>query len=544
MHISRYFTVAAFLIICSINIYAQNLSPESNIYDFLRRMSVKYNTGYSGIMQPQQRRDVYSFLMSIKEKSYPLTQTEKEQLEFYLSEFSYEKIINDSASVDEHVNVFSGEPGGRLNVIEFVSDDFYINVNPVLEFRESNNKINTFFWNSGIYMYGYFRNDWEFSLRMRDNHYYGSQLDRTRSISRYTGYSFKKNIDTGFDFDDVDASLSYRWSAGSITVAKEHLQAGSGRESSIILSPKAPSFPYFDLTFTPTDWLKFKYIHAVLKSGLVDSSTIKYYDSGRSSFEDIPKYLVSHYLEVRPFSWMKFMLGESMVYSDHFKPVYLIPVLFFRFADHYLDDKADAGDNAQMYADMSFNISAIQAEIYGTLYIDELSIKDISEGGNLQALGYTAGIEKADPVFPNSSINVEYSRLNPFTYRNGDAAEEYTSWGYQLGHWIGSNADILSIKYYQQVTRGLSFLIDAYYCRKGQKELPKEQYTHPYPSFLYGTKRKETYASIAFEYEFINTLKAGISYTYTYITDEDKTRTPAWQVGAKNAVGVSLSYGL
>jgi len=529
---------------CFVSVSAQNLNPESNIYDFLGRMSVKYNTDYSRIMRPQPRTETYSLLLSIKEKNYSLTQTEKEQLEFYLKEFSYEKIMHDSTREDDHVNLISGEKEGRLNAVEFVSDDFYLNVNPVFEAKESNNRINTFFWNSGIYMYGYFHKDWGFSLRLRDNHYYGKQLDKTRAISMLTGYGFKKSLDSGFDFDDVDASLSYKWSKGSLTIAKEHLNIGSGRESSTILSSKAPSFPFIDFTFTPKEWIKFKYIHAVLKSGITDSSTIRVTESGRTYKDDVSKYMVAHYLEIKPFYWMNFMIGESMVYSNEFKPAYLIPVLFFRFTDHYMMSKSDAGDNAQMYADISFNIPQIQAEVYSTLYIDELSIKDIVEGGNLQALGYTAGIEKADLLFPNSSLNIEYTRLNPFTYRNGDPAEEYTSYGYQLGHWIGSNADIVNIKYYQQVTRGLSFLVDAYYFRKGQKELPKEQYTYPYPEFLYGLKRKETSISVSAEYEFINTMKAGISYCYSYITDEDKTRTPLWQLGAKNTVGVSFSYGL
>jgi hypothetical protein len=529
---------------CYLNLSAQNLNSESNIYDFLGRMSVKYNTDYSRIMRPQARTDIYNHLLNLKEKSYPLTQTENEQLEFYLKEFSYEKIMHDSTKQEDHVNLISGERGSRLNAVEFVSDDFYLNLNPVFEARESNNRINTFFWNSGIYMYGYYQNNWGFSLRLRDNHYYGKQLDKTRTISRQTGYGFQKALDSGFDFDDVDASLSYKWNKGSLTIAKEHLNIGSGRESSTILSTKAPSFPYIDFTFTPKEWLKFKYIHAVLKSGITDSSTIRNTDSRRTYQDDIPKYMVAHYLEVKPFNWMKFMIGESMVYSNEFKPAYLIPVLFFRFTDHYIMSKSDAGDNAQMYTDISFNIPQIKAEVYNTLYIDELSIKDLVEGGNLQALGYTAGIEKADLLFPNSSLNIEYTRLNPFTYRNGDPAEEYTSYGYQLGHWIGSNADIINLKYYQQVTRGLSFLIDAYYFRKGQKELPQDQYKLPYPEFLYGQKRKETSVSVSAEYEFINSLKAGVSYTYSYVTDENKTRTPKWQLGAKNTLGISFSYGL
>ena len=44
-------------------------------------------------------------------------------------------------------------------------------------------------------------------------------------------------------------------------------------------------------------------------------------------------------LSIYPNDEFTFSIGESIVYSDRLQPIYFIPVLFFRAADHYLSSK-------------------------------------------------------------------------------------------------------------------------------------------------------------------------------------------------------------
>ena len=60
-------------------------------------------------------------------------------------------------------------------------------------------------------------------------------------------------------------------------------------------------------------------------------------------------------------------------------------------------------------------------------------------------VGFNIGMIKQDFIIPNLIVGVEYTRLNPFLYRNFLPAQNYTNNGYSLGEWVGSNSDKLII---------------------------------------------------------------------------------------------------
>ncbi len=185
----------------------------------------------------------------------------------------------------------------------------------------------------------------------------------------------------------------------------------------------------------------------------------------------------------------------------------LIPVMFFRLADHYLSSSgSNTGDNAQLFADASYRIQPIKTKVYGSVFIDELSLESVFDGNNLSSLGYTVGAEFSDLIIPNSSFVVEYSLLQPFVYTNSDDAQTYSSHTYQLGHWIGSNADMIYGSYSQNILRGLSLKLSAWYFRKGQTELPEQQYELPYPPTLYGERRNDFNITLSCRWQPIHNL--------------------------------------
>ena len=149
-----------------------------------------------------------------------------------------------------------------------------------------------------------------------------------------------------------------------------------------------------------------------LVSNVPDSSTFRYNSvEGRTSISDVPKFMALHTLSFYPNDNLSFTLGESIVYSEQLQPIYLIPVMFFRVADHYLSrDNASASGNAQIFADASYINQSIRTKFYGSLFIDELSLNSIFEEGNLSALGYTLGLESADILIDNSTLGIEYTR--------------------------------------------------------------------------------------------------------------------------------------
>ena len=154
------------------------------------------------------------------------------------------------------------------------------------------------------------------------------------------------------------------------------------------------------------------------------------------------------------------------------------------------------------------------------------------------------GTEFSDLLIPNSSFIVEYSLLQPFVYTNSDDAQTYSSHTYQLGHWIGSNADMIYASYNQGILRGLSLKLSTYYYRKGQTELPEEQYELPYPPTLYGERRNDFNLTLTCKWQPIHNLYLNGFYSYSDISDQESGRTPEFKLGANNNFGFAIYYGL
>ena len=294
-------------------------------------------------------------------------------------------------------------------------------------------------------------------------------------------------------------------------------------------------------------WLKFTYFHGWLKSNVIDSSSIRTtLVADRPNIDQVPKFIAAHMISIYPDDNLTFSIGESIIYSDRFEPVYLIPVLFFRAVDHYLSSQNthSSSGNAQVFGDASYKNSFLRTKLYGTLFIDELSLESIFKGGNLSAIGFTLGFESIDPFIRNSSFIFEYTRINPFVYENSNNAQLYTNSGYQLGHWIGSNGYQLYSSYKQNLARGFYFRLSGSYIVKGQTELPEQQYELPYPSFLYGAHKGYKDIKLELSYEIIHKAFVNAYYDYTDIYDDELNRTPDFMKGGKGSFGISLGYGL
>jgi hypothetical protein len=216
--------------------------------------------------------------------------------------------------------------------------------------------------------------------------------------------------------------------------------------------------------------------------------------------------------------------------------------MFFRVSDHYLGtDNASATGNAQMFADFSYLFRNFRTKFYSTLFIDEISFENLFDGGNLSAIGFTAGIETYN-ILPETKLFFEYSRVNPFVYMNSVDAQLYSNDGYKMGHWIESNADLIAFGFRKFITASLKTELNAWYFRKGKTEEPVEQYRSPYPQFLYGSKRYEKGIEVKINYTPLIPLNIGLNYQFTDISDEEPFRTPQFKIGKKSSFIIKLSY--
>ena len=521
----------------------------SDVYPLLERLFINGAIEYHSEIKPIPRKEIGKYLLEALVNKDKLSKVDIDDIRFYLKDFADEvSFISDTAHFNlPRVEFCTTGQTGRFRFFDYRDSTFTFNLDPILGFEGASMWGSGFThrWN-GLEFYGYISDGWGYSLDFRDNLETGESIDKERRNSPVPGVNISKADDNSIEYSIVNAEVNYSWNIGNLSIGKYYLNLGSGKAGQIIMSDKAPSFPMVRLDIKPVKWLSFIYFHGWLKSNIPDSSTYRSTSvEGRESISDISKYIASHMLSFYIADDLSLSIGESVVYSGTVEPIYLIPVMFFRLADHYLSSSgSNTGDNAQIFADASYRIQPIDSKVYGSIFVDELSLESVFDGGNLSSIGYTIGIEFSDLVILNSSLVIEYSKLQPFVYTNSNDAQTYSSHTYQLGHWIGSNADMIYVAYNKNILRGLSVKLSSYFFRKGQTELPEQQYQSPYPPTLYGNRRNDFNLNFTCKWQPIQNLYLTGFYEYSDISDQEIGRTPEFELGTHNNFGFSIYYGL
>jgi len=436
---------------------------------------LKGNIKIFDAIRPYTRLTIAEKLIELTNKVHALTNTEKEQLDFYKKEYAFEinYLSKDTFQISEF---FSSDDNNKFNFYKFYSPGFTFAVDPIVGLSyELNSK--TYHQYTGIQLHGRISNNWGYYFSYRDNLEKGNKIYIGKNFTPNTGIIISKSSSNSIEYSETRGGISYGWDWGMLTAAKDFINIGSSFQSQVILSDKAPSFPFIRLEITPVNWFRYDFIHGWLNSDLIDSSTIRYTGVESTvlprsqSYSRLFKYYVSHAFSFQPFNNWWLSLGESIIYGDKLEYIYFLPV-FYRFADHYNSKGGgDTGDNAQIFFNTSYNWSQIMSKLYFSLYIDELSPESILSGGdNAQVYAVTLGGKFTNPLWENNYLNLEYTAIKPYAYMNGDPLHQYTSSGYQLGHWIGSNAEQFYVEMEQYLPFKINLKTHFNYVIKGEKE--------------------------------------------------------------------------
>ena len=508
-------------------------SLHKEVYDYLSRLSQKGIIELNDLIKPLPRKYISEKLQEIKSKVSELTELEKEELEFYLKDY-YQELegFGEKMNGKSSISYFGKDEGQRFRLFSYSRGIFKLNLNPILGYEMSfpGKDRNIHSWN-GLYFYGYLTDKLGFSFDFRSNNENGPSVDAEKRFTPVTGI-VPGNNRNNFNYSEIKTMLTYDWSWGSISAGKDFIEYGYGESGKLVLSSKAPSFPFIRLELKPADWLTFNYFHAWLSSNVVDSLKISEYR--RNIYRN--KYFAWHSFIISPLKGLDISIGESVVYSDQLEIIYLIPLMFFYLADDFVSNREDKpGDaNSQIFASISSRNHIKNTHLYGTLFIDELtvpgvsgtifldgtSIENISDAEKFRTqLSYTLGFSVTGLPFDNLTLTSEYTKINPFVYGHHTPAQTYTSSSYLMGHWIGHNADLIYLKLNYRFLRGLQANAWWEYIRKGSADY-SGQYKKPQPEFLFGLKNYFTYYGVDVKYEFIHDFYFQAKYRLSKIKEE------------------------
>ena len=314
----------------------------NDVYDYLDRLSQKGIIELDDLVKPLPRKYIYEKLLEAEKEMAQLTSLEKDELDYYKKEYFFEsKLTGDTTQFKNSPNFFGKDETGRLRLFSYSNQTFKINVSPIIGYQLTlpGKERNQNTWN-GLYGYGYLFDFLGYSMDLRVHNEQGSYLDPYKYFTPDEGIiaSARTALEThenSFDYSEVKATISFSYKWGDLVFAKEPITYGYARSGNLVLSDKAPSFPFIRLDLHPIDWLSFHYFHAWLTSYALDSVN---FDLGlRTIYRN--KYFAWHSIVVTPIKGLDLSIGESIVYADQVEPVYLMPFMFFFLADDFLSNR-------------------------------------------------------------------------------------------------------------------------------------------------------------------------------------------------------------
>ena len=516
----------------------QNVWENSNseVQPFLYRMAQKGFIEYNDLIKPINRTSVLNALNSLKPKDSTLSVLEKKELTFYLQEY-----IRPSK---EQISLFKKDQNKRWRAAAIVANDFEFYIDPLLSinnFSGTNKNIRQF--SNGFELWGSAgkNKNLGYQVYYRDYTETGSVNNNFREESSTPGnILIGAKSDNKINYSDIRANINYSFKKGNISFGKDNIEWGYGENSNIVLSNKAPSYPYIRLDYKPFKWLDFNYTHAWLNSNIADSSLSYFTNTGRIDNDFrlvfVQKYLATHSIEVEAMKGLNIAIGESIIYSDKMDPGFLIPINLFKFYDNNRSNYLiEAGSNGQYFLSASSKNQIKNTHLYSTLFIDEIKVNAIfNKTESRNQLGFNIGGSITDVFIPYLSLGAEYTRVNPFVYSNLIPAQTYTSYNYSLGDWMKNNFDraIIFAKY--TPIAKLKLIARYQKIRKGGTGTIYQQYAvQPQPSFLFDYIKTRTDIFLQARYEYINNiyLNGSLTLMQTKLANGNVIKDNTYQFG-------------
>ena len=480
-------------------------------YDFLGRLAQRGLIDLNDVIQPISRKTVQEKLDELYQQKEKLTPLEKKELDFYLKDYKLDRFTLDTLAQDKTFkSFFAQKAGDRFRPIAMYKEDFSVNLQPIIggqfAFRGGEQ---VFQRNSGFWLYGYVKKRFGYSFSFNEASESGQFVDKTKEFTPVTGYVGIKKSEA-IQYSDFRTNISYTWDWGRITAGRDHLLWGYGANGRLVLSQKPPAYPFVRLDVQPTPWLGFNMTVLSLNSMVADSNTIHPTWTTGIQIDYIQKNLSSHSFILRPIKGLSISFGESIVYNNSIKLGYLVPLNFFKALSHYKGEQTEnnSAGNSQFFIQFSSRGHIPNTHAYFSFFVDEMSFSKFFNKEEMRnQTGYTGGVSITNFPLKNMYFQTEYTRTRPYNYLHYIPSQTYTNNNYNLGHWIGANADQWYSRVRYRAFRGLTAESTFALVRKGsvpgKDDFQQDERGTP---FLWGKRKNYQIFNAGLSYELIHDL--------------------------------------
>ena len=462
----------------------------TEVYDFIEELTTDGVIQSNAAIKPYTRDHIAALLREAQGKDSLLNKRQKEDLQFYLQDYALELDTLPTYYSYGHRHVTQWKTNvSNLNLadpsLHILTKDkiFKMRLRPILGMDLDYNK-------KGLLMHRVYGAEIQMDIAkhvsiwgsLRDNSWDGTMLNETYfptiydqiSGARVTQPGFLNNLagvqykeaNYGGDFSDSRGGISlYAW-WGSIGVQRERVAWGDAQHCSNILSAHNPAVPMVTLQLTPCKWFQFDYFHAWLVSNVIDS-TYWYNEqqtatSTQREYRPANKFMAANMFTFMPCKYIQFGFGNSIVYAErNVQAAYFIPIAFYKSLDHLLTKgMSTENQNSQAFATITVRPTD-HLRLYGSFFLDEFKLARLKKDNpQKNPVSYLVGFNWSGWPVKGLALRGEFMRSYIATYVHSIAVLDFTSNSYQMGHYMGANAQSIWLQLSYRPTRSLRLTLD------------------------------------------------------------------------------------
>lgn len=327
----------------------------------------------------------------------------------------------------------------NTDFIGFKSDDYYIAINPIVDFDLGKDNGKTTWVNTrGAEVKGTIGDNFAFYSNIRENQAvfpdYVTEYIKENHVVPGQGWDrpFKQ---TGFDYANASAYIALRpmpWLQGVLGYGKNFI--GDGYRS-LILSDNAFAYPYVKLTGNVWN-IQYScfYTQMTDKNRLLNDDTYA------------RKYAVIHYIDWAVTKRLNLGLFDAMVCRGQDENGikrgldfhYINPIIFLRTTDYYV---GNSPDNALLGASASY-ILGKHTTLYAQFVMDEMTVKEFIafDGYWANKQSYQFGVKSYNCFgVKNLFLQGEFNLVRPYMYSHHSGESNYAHYNQPLAHPWGGN---------------------------------------------------------------------------------------------------------
>lgn len=462
-------------------LYAQRIPDAieyTEIYDYLEELTTDGIISSNAAVKPYTRDAIARMLVEAQSKDSLLNRRQRDDLQFYLQDYALELDTLPTYYSYGHRHVTQWiTPVSNLSLadpsLHILTKDkiFKMRLRPILGMDLSYN-------NSGLLMHRVYGAELQMDIAhhlsiwgsIRDNSWSGqgvtgSRVTQPGYLNNLAGVQYKE-ANYGGDFSDSRGGISlYAW-WGSIGVQRERITWGDAQHCSNILSAHNPAVPMVTLQLTPCKWFQFDYFHAWLPSNVLDS-TYYYVENDREGvtqreYRPANKFMAANMFTFMPCKYVQFSFGNSIVYAErNVQAAYFIPIAFYKSLDHLLTKGLSSeNQNSQVFGTITVRPTD-HLRLYGSFFLDEFKFARLKKSNpEHNPVSYLVGFNWSGWPVRGLALRGEFMRSYIACYTHSIAVLDYTSNSYNMGHYMGDNAQSIFLQLAYRPSRGLRLTLD------------------------------------------------------------------------------------